>query len=553
MKLLDPRLLRHSHSSRGFLASAALNAVVLTVITITQAFLLADIIVAAFQQEKSVSELTFKICMVALLFIARASSQFIAEIVSSKMSQKICNELRTGLFGAIFNSDPEIIRQKGAGQISLLATRGIANLEPYFSRFMPQLFISLFVPLVVGITIASRDLLSGLVVLCTIALIPLFGALIGKFTAAAMEKKWKTLGLLSSHLFDLLSGLTTLRVFGRVGKQEKQIELVGDRYRKETMGVLRISFLSSLVLELIATLSVALLAVQIGIRLIDAHITLFNGLVVLILAPEVYWPLRNIAAYFHAAADGVKAAEEIYEILETPTAVAKSAKLAKIESLNNISEIKWNQLTVEYSNTSAVDIPAGHLLPGKLNVITGPSGIGKSTLFALLMGFKTPSSGEIEVLQGENRNLLGELDISSWRSEISWVPQAPHFPKGALRETFLKIDPKLSDPQIWELLHPCGISSADLVNGLDTPLGDFVDGVSVGQKRRIALGRALLRNSAVFLLDEPTASIDDFNEDELLTLFHKLKNDQKIVVVISHRPRVIEAADYLLIFEKSDK
>ena len=553
MKLLDPRLLRHSHSSRGFLASAALNAVVLTSITIAQAFLLADIIVSAFQQEKSVSELTFKICMVALLFIARASSQFIAEIVSSKMSQKICNELRTGLFGAIFKSNPEIIRQKGAGQISLLATRGIANLEPYFSRFMPQLFISLFVPLVVGITIASRDLLSGLVVLCTIALIPLFGALIGKFTAAAMEKKWKTLGLLSSHLFDLLSGLTTLRVFGRVGKQEKQIELVGDRYRKETMGVLRISFLSSLVLELIATLSVALLAVQIGIRLIDAHITLFNGLVVLILAPEVYWPLRNIAAYFHAAADGVKAAEEIYEILETPTAVAKSAKLAKIESLNNISEIKWNQLTVEYSNTSAVDIPAGHLLPGKLNVITGPSGIGKSTLFALLMGFKTPSSGEIEVLQGENRNLLGELDISSWRSEISWVPQAPHFPKGALRETFLKIDPKLSDPQIWELLHPCGISSADLVNGLDTPLGDFVDGVSVGQKRRIALARALLRDSKIFLLDEPTASIDDFNEDELLTLFHKLKNDQKIVVVISHRPRVIEAADYLLIFEKSDK
>ena len=550
MKLLDPRLLRHSHSSRGFLASAALNAVVLTSITIAQAFLLADIIVSAFQQEKSVSELTFKICMVALLFIARASSQFIGEIVSSKMSQRICNELRTGLFGAIFKSNPEIIRQKGAGQISLLATRGIANLEPYFSRFMPQLFISLFVPLVVGITIASRDLLSGLVVLCTIALIPLFGALIGKFTATAMEKKWKTLGLLSTHLFDLLSGLTTLRVFGRVGKQEKQIELVGDRYRKETMGVLRISFLSSLVLELIATLSVALLAVQIGIRLIDAHVTLFNGLVVLILAPEVYWPLRNIAAYFHAAADGVKAAEEIYEILETPTAVAKSAK---IQSLNNISEIKWNQLTVEYSNTSAVDIPAGHLLPGKLNVITGPSGIGKSTLFALLIGFKTPSSGEIEVLQGENRNLLGELDISDWRSEISWVPQAPHFPKGALRETFLKIDSKLSDPQIWELLHPCGISSADLVNGLDTPLGDFVDGVSVGQKRRIALARALLRDSKIFLLDEPTASIDDFNEDELLTLFHKLKNDQKIVVVISHRPRVIEAADYLLIFEKSDK
>ena len=550
MKLLDPRLLRHSHSSRGFLASAALNAVVLTIITIAQAFLLADIIVAAFQQEKSVSELTFKICMVALLFIARASSQFIGEIVSSKMSQRICNELRTGLFGAIFKSNPEIIRQKGAGQISLLATRGIANLEPYFSRFMPQLFISLFVPLVVGITIASRDLLSGLVVLCTIALIPLFGALIGKFTAAAMEKKWKTLGLLSTHLFDLLSGLTTLRVFGRVDKQEKQIELVGDRYRKETMGVLRISFLSSLVLELIATLSVALLAVQIGIRLIDAHITLFNGLVVLILAPEVYWPLRNIAAYFHAAADGVKAAEEIYEILETPTAVAKSAE---IESLKTISEIKWNQLTVEYSNTSAVNIPAGHLLPGKLNVITGPSGIGKSTLFALLMGFKTPSSGEIEVWQGENRNLLGEIDISNWRSEISWVPQAPHFPKGALRETFLKIDPKLSDPQIWELLHPCGISSADLMNGLDTPLGDFVDGVSVGQKRRIALARALLRNSAVFLLDEPTASIDDFNEDELLTLFHKLKNDQKIVVVISHRARVIEAAEYLLNFEKSEK
>lgn len=550
MKLLDPRLLRHSHSSRGFLASAALNAVVLTAITIAQAFLLADIIIAAFQQEKSVSELTFKICMVALLFIARASSQFIGEIVSSKMSQKICNELRTGLFGAIFKSNPEIIRQKGAGQISLLATRGIANLEPYFSRFMPQLFISLFVPLVVGITITSRDLLSGLVVLCTIALIPLFGALIGKFTAAAMEKKWKTLGLLSTHLFDLLSGLTTLRVFGRVDKQEKQIELVGDRYRKETMGVLRISFLSSLVLELIATLSVALLAVQIGIRLIDAHITLFNGLVVLILAPEVYWPLRNIAAYFHAAADGVKAAEEIYEILETPTAIVKSAK---IPCLNHISEIKWNPLTVQYSTSSEVNIPAGHLLPGKLNVITGPSGIGKSTLFALLMGFKTPSSGEIEVWQGENRNLLGELDIANWRSEISWVPQAPHFPKGALRETFLKIDPKLSDPQIWELLHPCGISSADLINGLDTPLGDFVDGVSVGQKRRIALARALLRNSAVFLLDEPTASIDDFNEYELLTLFHKLKNDQKIVVVISHRPRVIAAADYLLIFDKSDK
>jgi ATP-binding cassette subfamily C protein CydCD len=237
-------------------------------------------------------------------------------------------------------------------------------------------------------------------VLLKITLIPIYCILIVKFTAVATSKKWQTLELLSTYFLDLLNGLTTLKVYGRHKMQSEKLKKVGDDYRRETMGVLRISFLSSLALELVATLSVALLAVSIGLRLVSGSIDLQTGLFILVIAPEVYWPIRQVAGYFHAAADGVAAFEKLFKILDRP-------KIASGESFKKITAITWSDLSVEYPDRTNVHIPSGQIIPGKMHLLVGPSGTGKSTLANILLGFIEPTSGEV-IISTE----VGDIPIS---------------------------------------------------------------------------------------------------------------------------------------------
>ena len=287
MKPLDPRLLRYSRSSRGFLTYLVALSTIGAIATITQAFLLTKLIVSFFQKHQNFWDQRSPLTFLALVFIFRAGISYLSDRISAAAAINIRNELRSAVLKKVLSNEGRDTNELGTAGLSLLLTKGIGNLDSYFSRFIPQLFIAGIVPVLVGVIIAVRDIRSGIIILLTIPLIPLFGILIGKFTASATSKKWQTLNLLGGYFLDLLNGLTTLRVYGRHKAQNEKLQKVGDDYRKETMKVLKISFLSSLALELVATLSIALLAVTIGLRLVSGSITLEIGLFILIIAPEV--------------------------------------------------------------------------------------------------------------------------------------------------------------------------------------------------------------------------------------------------------------------------
>lgn len=387
-----------------------------------------------------------------------------------------------------------------------------------------------------GSTIAYLDLTSGLIVLFTVPLIPLFGVLIGKYTSEAMRKRWRTLGILSGYVLDLLSGLTTLKLFGRDQAQGKQVEVVGNRYRVETMKVLKISFLTSLALEIIATLSVALIAVAIGLRLVDGEFELWRGLVILILAPEVYWPIRNLSAQFHASADGMQSAKDLFEIITFATPQhAGATKLGKIE------RISWSSLQINYQEREPISLPDGEFESGKLNLITGPSGTGKTTLVNILMGLLKPDVGTIQFADSEGMHDFVQIDRDSWLGNISWVPQDPHFPSGSIQQFFQLSSPEATNSEINRVLQRVGLHGISL----NQPVN-----LSVGQKRRLAIARALLHPHQILIMDEPSAALDPESEALIIEILRAQAEAGNLVIVISHRTDLISHADKVFFVEK---
>lgn len=302
--------------------------------------------------------------------------------------------------------------------------------------------------------------------------------LIGRFTAIATERKWQSLSLLSGYFLDLLSGLQTLKVYGRSRYQIFRLNQVNEKYRQETMKVLKISFLSSLALELIATLSVALIAVTIGLRLVNGTISLQTGLFVLILAPEVYWPIRQVAAHFHSASDGVSAASQIFTILES----RKEVQLISVESFDQIT---WSDLIINYQDRVAVKIPAGNLESNSVNLFTGPSGAGKSSLVQILLGFQEDYSGDVLVTVSGQVFNLRQIDKNSWRKLISWMPQEPHFPIATVIQLLQFANPLTNQADLVKELQRVGLEIPDLPNGLDTQLGTINETLSIDKSEKL--------------------------------------------------------------------
>ncbi len=510
MKFLDPRLLRYSRSSRGYLLATLAVAVATAVVTIMQAFLLGSIIVKIFQER--LASVTPQLTALALVFGLRALLSYIGEQVSARIAVSIRAELRTQLTDRLLDDGANLTYKHGAAKISLLASRGISALDAYFGKFLPQIFIALLVPPMVGIVIFTQDKLAGIIVLATVPLIPLFGALIGMYTAKATEKRWRSLGVLSSHFLDLVTGLLTLKTFGRSKQQEENLEKSGEAYRVETMKTLRLAFLSSLALEIIATLSVALIAVSVGLRLVNGSMDLRIGLLVIILAPDVYWPLRMVGAHFHSATDGIEASRTLFEILDEEHLTEGTTELTEID------EIAFRGVVVAYPGRAPIALPDFTFTRGDLIALTGPSGIGKSTAISLLLRFVTPNSGTITI----NGREISEYTLRSLRSRIAWIPQSPRFINATLREnlTFgsshtIAQDPlkdPLNDQVLIDALTAAGLPLSELPQGLNTAIGLGGVGISVGQGRRLAVARALLRKGDLLLCDEPSASLDALTE-----------------------------------------
>ncbi|MFE6834346.1 thiol reductant ABC exporter subunit CydD [Streptomyces sp. NPDC057705] len=539
MKPIDPRLLRYARSTRLFLGAVVALGLVGAGLVVGQAMLIAEIVVGAFEKGLGGEALRTPLLLLAAVALGRGLVAWLTELAAHRASAAVKSELRGRLLDRAADLGPGRLTGQKTGSLVSLATRGVDALDDYFSRYLPQLGLAVVVPVAVLARIVTEDWVSAAIIVVTLPLIPVFMVLIGMATQSRMDRQWRLLSRLSGHFLDVVAGLPTLKVFGRAKAQAESIRKITDEYRRATMRTLRIAFLSSFALELLATLSVALVAVTIGMRLVHGELDLYTGLVILILAPEAYLPLRQVGAQYHAAAEGLAAAEEIFEILETPaTGPDGTAELPGGAPLR----IEIDGVAVRYEGRGE-DSPGPVSLtvaPGECVALTGPSGAGKSTLLQVLLGFVTPTAGRVRIAGVD----LAELSPEHWRKQIAWVPQRPHLFAGTIAENVRLARAGASDSEVDTALKDAGAWAfvTALPRGAQTLLGEGGVGLSAGQRQRLALARAFLADRPVLLLDEPTAALDGETEAGIVDAVRRLSAGRTVLLVV-HRPALLAVAD----------
>ncbi|MFE0333261.1 thiol reductant ABC exporter subunit CydD, partial [Streptomyces sp. NPDC058955] len=537
MKPIDPRLLRYARATRFFLVAVVVLGLIGAALVIAQAMLIAEIVVGAFQQGLTVSALTTPLLLLAGVALGRGLVSWLTELAAHRASAAVKSELRGRLLERATALGPGWLGGQRTGSLIALATRGVDALDDYFARYLPQLGLAVVVPLAVLARIVTEDWVSAAIIVVTLPLIPVFMILIGWYTQARMDRQWKLLSRLSGHFLDVVAGLPTLKVFGRAKAQAASIRAITADYRRATMRTLRIAFLSSFALELLSTLSVALVAVTIGMRLVHGTLDLYTGLVILVLAPEAYLPLRQVGAQFHAAAEGLAAAEEIFEVLETPVR-AGGGRAVPAEP-----RLELDRVTVRHAGRAEPSLDAASLTvePGETVALVGPSGAGKSTLLDVVLGFTEPEEGGTVRVGGVD---LAELDLDAWRSRIAWVPQRPYLFAGTIAENVRLARPEAGDEEVRRALRDAGADSFvdGLPEGAGTVLGEDGAGLSAGQRQRLALARAFLADRPLLLLDEPTAALDGETEAGIVDAVRRLSAGRTVLLVV-HRPALLAVAD----------
>ena len=537
--VVDPRLTTYARATRPFLAALVALGAVTALLVIAQAWLLADIIAAALGARRGIGSLSLPLTALLCVVLARSAVAWGRELVAQRASTRTKAQLRAALLEHVGAAGPSLLASTRTGELAVLATRGIDALDRYFSLYLPQLFLAVIVPCAVLVAVGATDWISAVIIAGTLPLIPLFMALVGAATRDRMAMQFRTLQQLAGHFLDVVSGLSTLKVFGRSQAQIRTIAEVSNRYRRAALSTLRVTFMSSLILELVATISVALVAVEIGLRLMGGHLGLRTAVMVLVLAPEAYLPLRLLGANYHASAEGMSAAGQVFAVLETPLPVRGHRTDIPDPALTGLAV---HDLRVEYPGRGepALDGVSLTLEPGEVLAVTGPSGCGKSTLLAVLLGFVTPQGGLVQV-DGVS---LADLDPDAWRARVSWLPQRPHLFAASIAENIRLARPEATTDQVWDAVVAAGLSDvvARQPDGLDTLLGDHGAGLSVGERQRVALARAFVRDAPLLLLDEPTANLDGATEDEVLATLRGLVRG-RTVLIVAHRPALVELAD----------
>ncbi|GHI06479.1 ABC transporter [Streptomyces cellostaticus] len=535
VKPIDPRLLRYARATRFFLVAVVGLGALGAGLVIAQAMLIAEVVVGAFQHGQSVAELRTPLLLLAAVAVGRSAVAWLTELAAHRASAAVKSELRGRLLERAAQLGPGWLSGQRTGSLVTLATRGVDALDDYFSRYLPQLGLAVVVPVAVLARVVTEDWVSAAMIVGTLPLIPLFMVLIGWATQSRMDRQWRLLSRLSGHFLDVVAGLPTLKVFGRAKAQADSIRRITGEYRQATMRTLRIAFLSSFALELLATLSVALVAVTIGMRLVHGDMDLYIGLVILVLAPEAYLPLRQVGAQYHAAAEGLAAAEEIFAVLETPVPASGTAAVPA-------GPVAFDGVTVRYPGRSAdaVTDVSFAVEPGETVALVGPSGAGKSTLLNVLLGFVRPAEGRVRVGGAD----LTDVDLEQWRSRIAWVPQLPHLYAGTIAENVRLSRPDADDTAVYGALRDAGALEfvEALPEGIGTVLGEDGAGLSAGQRQRLALARAFLADRPVLLLDEPTAALDGATEAEVVAAVRRLAVGRTVLLVV-HRPALLDVAD----------
>jgi ATP-binding cassette subfamily C protein CydCD len=427
---LDRRLLRHAPAVRGFVVLAAALGVVTALLVVTQAGLLADVIAPAFLGGAGLVELTPALVLLLCVVAGRAAVGCGGEVAAQRAAASVVGQLRARLLDHVLRLGPRHPELPSTGELATLAGRGVDGLDGYVGRYLPQLLVGAVVPLVVAVRILTADWVAAVLVGVTIPLIPLFMVLIGLHTRHRMARQWRALAVLGHHFLDVVAGLDVLTAFGRARWQGRRIAAMSERYRVETLRGLRVAFLSSLALELLASLSVALVAVSVGLRLVAGQPDLETGLLVIVLAPEVYLPLRAVAARFHDSAEGAAAADEVFSVIDLPPDGPPPGTASVRAPDPTAGQVRLDAVGVDGRSGPVLDGVSIVIAPGEVLGIAGPSGAGKSTLLDLLLGWRRPDRGQVRV-DGVD---LADVDRESWLRRVAWVPQRPVLVAGTVAD-----------------------------------------------------------------------------------------------------------------------
>jgi ATP-binding cassette, subfamily C, bacterial CydD len=540
---LDPRLLRYSAAARGYLAVTVLLGLAATALILLQASLLAHVLAAA-ATGTGIRVLAGSLSALAIVLLARAAAGYGGEVTALRAAAAVKSQLRRRLTDHVLKLGPSWLTGHRSGEVTTLATRGLDGLDPYFARYLPQLVLACVLPFAVLIRVGLADWLSGVVIGVTLPLIPLFAILVGLHTKAVTQRQWRLLARLGGHFLDVVEGLPTLKLFGRGKPQAEVIGRVTGEYRKATMATLRVAFLSAFVLELAAALATALVAVEVGLRLLAGHMSYSTALLVLLLTPEAYLPLRAVGAQFHASTEGAAAARDVFAILDTPVPGRVSRPAPRAVDLRT-DTIRLSGAGLSYPGRGRDALSGVNMTirPGDQITLTGPSGAGKSSLLALLLRFAEPTSGRIEA---------GGVDLVSvpaeeWRRQIAWVPQDPHLFAASVAENIALGDPAAGREAIAAAARAAGADGfiQDLPAGYDTEVGERGLRLSSGQRQQIALARAFLRDAPLLLLDEPAAHLDADTAARLDDALTALTNG-RTVIRISHEQRPTAGRVFIL-------
>jgi thiol reductant ABC exporter CydD subunit len=527
-------LFAHARAARAYLLACVVLGLVTAALVIAQATLLASAVAAAFH---GAGPGIAAMVPLALVIVGRASLIWGQQVAAGRAGAVVKTQLRSALLRHVMRLGPAWLSGERAGELTNVTTRGLDGLDGYFARFLPHLVLGMLVPPAVLFWVARADPMSAVLVGVTLPLIPVFGSLVGHTARRRTDRQWRTLTLLAGHFLDLLQGMTTLKVFGRSSAQTANIRAATCAYARTTMGTLRVAFLSSLVLEVISSLSVALVAVSVGLRLVAGQLELSTALLVLMLAPEAYWPLRQIGAHYHASVEGLAVAERVFAVLETPVQPQGRAAVPDVA----VRPLWLDRITIRYPDRTepAVRDLSLTLAPGEAVALTGPSGSGKSTLVAVLLGFVRPDEGRVLIGATD----LADLDPDLWRRQVAYVAQRPRLFAGTIADNVRLGRPAASGEEVRRALRSARAGFVDaLPEGIGTRLGEGGTGMSAGQRQRITLARAFLLDAPLVILDEPTSGLDAETEALVLPALRRLIAG-RTALLVAHRPALLAIAD----------
>lgn len=519
------------------------------VVTILLALSLSRIINEVFLFKQTLQNVSTLIVIFIALALVKSLLSWSQHFFSTRLVSFIKKSFRKKLLIKIEEIGPLILKSERTGELVNTLLNGVDKLEDYFSKFLPQMFLSVFIPIIILVFVFPLDWLTAIVFIVTAPIIPFFMFLIGSIAEKMNMKQWQTLSRMSAFFLDVLQGLTTLKLFNRTNEALKKINEISNLFRIKTLNVLKVAFLSALVLEVTATLSVAVIAVEIGLRLLNGNFVFSDALFILIIAPEFYLPLRILGTTYHAGMEGIAAFERINDVLNYSTTKSNFTSNTKDDftfAQNNSIILKNISYTYSDRATKALDNISLTIETNKVTAIVGASGSGKTTLMNILLRFFNPTEGNI---------FIGETDLhlvkeETWRENLAWLPQNPHLFSKSILENLQIANVQATFEEIVDAAKIARIHDyiKNLTNGYTTLVGENGAKLSGGEIQRIALARAYLRNSPLLFVDEPTANLDPIVEEEIVKDMYKLFSG-KTVLIIAHRLNTIVNADKIIVMK----